>query len=269
MYGIFMESWVIFKNYGGSGLWLFLYAAAFIYLLITEKEKRNRVLILYVPVLILLLFFFPVFRMVYVAALDESATYYRILWLLPMGVTVAYAACKASYRFRIVGLVVMTGLIVLLGSYVYTGTFMHKAENLYHVPQNVIDICDRVAPAEGEYPVYITVPSELVYHVRQYNTDVCLAYGRDSVEPAWGYYNAINEAMNNCEVVDMEKLLEATRGNSPKISQYIIFRKDRKLDKKPEDCGLVLIDTIDEYDIYEDTIGKALLEEIYKQIPKE
>ena len=52
MYGIFMESLVIFKLYTGLKLLLALTALCWIYLLFKEKDKRVRILLVYAPILI-------------------------------------------------------------------------------------------------------------------------------------------------------------------------------------------------------------------------
>lgn len=82
MFGIFMESLVIFKLYTGLKFLFVLTLVSFLYLLITEKDKTIRQLFVYAPVLILVLFLFPVSRKLFVAmglvgrllpgALDDS-----------------------------------------------------------------------------------------------------------------------------------------------------------------------------------------------------
>ena len=70
MWGIFLESVVIFKNYMGfheHGYLAFLYLAVLIWLWVSEKDKTKRVLFVYVPTLLLFLFFCPVFRKLFVA----------------------------------------------------------------------------------------------------------------------------------------------------------------------------------------------------------
>ena len=79
MFGIFMESLVIFKLYTGLKFLFVLTLAAFVYLLVTEKNKNFRILFVYAPVLILLLFLFPVSRKLFVAAGLDGATYHG-LW---------------------------------------------------------------------------------------------------------------------------------------------------------------------------------------------
>ena len=96
MYGIFMESVVIFKNYTGGRYLAVLFLLALVYLLVAEKNKRRRALFLYMPLSLLLLFFFPIFRKVFVRLMGDGDTYYRVLWLIPMGIITAYGAIKLA-----------------------------------------------------------------------------------------------------------------------------------------------------------------------------
>lgn len=75
MYGIFMESLVIFKLYTGLKPLLALSLLMWVFLLITEKNKKVRLVLVYAPFLTAALFLFPVSRKAFVAAgLDRGET---------------------------------------------------------------------------------------------------------------------------------------------------------------------------------------------------
>ncbi len=255
MYGIFMECWVSLKLFFGNPLLALLLVASAIYIIVCEKSLKKKILLGVLPLLILVGFLLPVTKIVYVAAFDEgSDTYYRILWLLPMYIVIGYAVCKLIFSFgskwkQRVALVASLVIIVLSGSLVYLNQYMSPAQNLYHIPQNVIDICDEILPAEGEPRVRAVFPSELVHFVRQYSTNILMPFGREMVVTQWDYYNEVYEAMEKPEVVDADVLLEATRKAGV---QYIILSKDRKVDKNLTTMGLKLMATVDNYYIYED-----------------
>ena len=255
MYGIFMECWVSLKLFFGNPLLALLLVASAVYIIVCEKSLKKKILLGILPLLILVGFLLPVTKIVYVAAFDEgSDTYYRVLWLLPMYIVIGYAVCKLIFSFgskwkQRVALVASLVIIVLSGSLVYLNQYMSPAQNLYHIPQNVIDICDEILPAEGEPRVRAVFPSELVHFVRQYSTNILMPFGREMVVTQWDYYNEVYEAMEKPEVVDADVLLEATRKAGV---QYIILSKDRKIDKNLTTLGLKLMATVDNYYIYED-----------------
>lgn len=259
-----MESVVIFKNYAGTGLLMALFLLALVFLFITEKDKKCRVLFVYLPLTVLLLFFFPLFRKIYVRLMGEGTTYYRMLWLIPMGVIIAYAGVKLAgivwekknVWYKRLVLVLLCAAVVLCGKYVYTSQYLSKAENLYHLPQNVIDICDLIAPEEGEERVWAVFPTELVYFVRQYDTNIQLAYGREFVEPIWGYYDEIHEVMNQPESIDIEKLLSLSR---ERYCMYLVLPNNKEVSESPEEFGLELLGVVDGYPVYRDPVVVRLL----------
>ena len=255
MYGIFMECWVSLKLFFGNPLLAVLLVASSIYIIVTEKNLYKKILLGILPVVILVGFLLPVTKIVYVAAFDEgSDTYYRVLWLLPMYMVIGYALCKLIFSFESkmkqrIALVVSIVVVVLSGSLVYLNQYMSPAQNLYHIPQNVVDICDEILPAEGEPRVRAAFPSELVHFVRQYSTNILMPYGREMVVTQWDYYNLVYDVMEKPEVIDAEELVDATRQTG---CRYIVLANDRKIDKNLTTLGLKLIKTVDKYYIYED-----------------
>jgi hypothetical protein len=106
-----------------------------------------------------------------------------------------------------------------------------------------------ITPEEGAPRVRAAFPSELVHFVRQYDTNILLPFGREMVVTQWDYYNQVYEVMEKPEVIDAEELIAATRQSS---CQYIILSKDRRIDKNLTTLGLKLLETVDNYNIYED-----------------
>lgn len=255
MYGIFMECWVSFKLYFGNPLQALLLVAAAIYITVFEKNMKKKLLLGILPLLVLAGFLLPVTKMLYVAAFDDgSDTYYRLLWLIPSYVVVGYALCKFAFDLgsrakQRIALVCSLAVIVLSGSLVYINRYMSVAENFYHIPQNVIDICDVIAPQEGEPRVRAAFPSELVHFVRQYDTNILMPYGREMLATQWDYYNEVYEVMEKPETIDADLLLEATRKTG---CSYIILAQNRKIDKNLEGCGLKIVGVVDKYNIYAD-----------------
>ncbi|MCR5671151.1 MAG: hypothetical protein K6G10_09110 [Butyrivibrio sp.] len=257
MYGIFMECWVSLKLYAGNYLLLFLFTVAAVFIAITEKDLKKKIVLGILPIVILLGFLFPVTKIVYVAAFDDgSDTYYRLLWLIPTYAVIGYAFCKfifglGSRVYQRIALVVSLAAIAVTGSLVYMNPYVSKAQNFYHIPQNVIDICDVIAPAEGEPRVRAAFPSELVHFVRQYDTDILMPYGREMVVTQWDYYNVVYEAMEKPEEINAKELLEATRVTT---CSYIVLADDRKIDEDLTDLGLELVTKVDKYNIYADPV---------------
>lgn len=216
----------LFREYMGTGLIVIWFLLSLVYLWIREKRKHFRILFVYVPVILLLLFFNPLFaRIVYGAVGNEI--YYRILWLLPITLTIAFAGAdiygQLRGRTKYVFAVCAAVLIMVSGSFVYNNPYFRKAENRYHVPQSVVDICDAIE-VEGR-EVTAVFPAELLQYVRQYSGKVCMPYGREILVERWTHLNDLYDVME-AEVIDAESL---TRKAREQACNYIILPADKEI----------------------------------------
>lgn len=249
MYGIFMESLVIFKLYTGLKPLLALSLLMWLFLLVTERNKKVRIVLVYAPFVAAALFLFPVSRKAFVAAGLDGETYYRVLWTIPMGVIFCYGACRLFAGHRRIGLVIAGALVIFCGSFVYQSSYITRAENLYHIPDTVVKICDRIKSGDPKVRVSAVMPTELIHFVRQYDASINMPYGREMLVERWEYYNAVYEAMEKPEVVNMEELLAVTRQEN---CEYLVMGQEKQTDVDPQESGLVLIEEIDGYRIYQD-----------------
>ena len=284
MWGIFLQSVVIFQNYAGHGIYMALFLLALIYLTVAEKDKILRVFFVYTPYMILFCFFNPIFRKGFARIMDDVGTYYRILWLVPMSIITVYAAIKCLTEsgirqrldekntetgrrawgsvFEKAGILVLALLVILGGKLVYDSENITRAQNAYHLPQTVIDICETINPTGSGKKVVACFPNSLVYFVRQYNSDIQMPYGREMVEPVWDYYNPIYEVVEKAEVIDTDLMLETTR---TRFTTFIILKQDRELDEPMEKYGCKLLANIDGYLIYEDVEETQVVKELLDQ----
>lgn len=239
----------LFWEYMGTGLVMILYLLSLIYLWAKEKRKYVRILFVYVPVILLLLFFNPLFAgAVYRLAGDEI--YYRILWLLPVTVTIAFAAATLYVRLpdksRTVFALAAAAGIALSGSYIYSNPYFRRAENLYHVPDSVVHICDAiVAPGREVRAVF---PLELVQYVRQYEATVCMPYGREMVVERWSSWGELPNEMEK-ETVDLSRLAPLTKESE---CHYIILPEGKEVIGNPSEYRWDVFGRTDGYVIYRD-----------------
>jgi len=265
MYEIFQENIEIIRDYIGNGYIFFLYLITVLYLRITEKEKHLRFIIIYAPVAVLLLFLLPLTRWLYVTVGLDGETYYRILWLLPMGITISYAGyklyagCNKVY-LRLSVLIIVSVLIIFCGSFVYKNPHISRAENLYNMPGATINVCDFIlADAEFDH-IWAVFPKEHVSFVRQYSSIIRLAYGRDVLVERWNINSPIYDLMENHDIIDIPALLEFTR---EKNVNYIVVHWTRAVSDNPENYGLLLLDQIDGLLIYRDEVVAQRIRETY------
>lgn len=236
----------IFQNYMGTGLILIWFLLALIYLFFHEKRKPYRILLLYVPTLILLVFFNPLFYRLFEMAVG-SEIYFRMGWLLPITVVIGYAVVlicdslkgKKGKAFAVVAVLVL----MLSGKAVYSSPLFSRAENVYHVPQTVVEICDAIK-VEGR-EVMAAFPDEFLLYVRQYSPVVCMPYGRE----AFDYYNELNGEIMR-DKPDVEKLSTLAK---QAMCHYVVLQEGKVSAREMELYSYELFDNIRGYEIYKDT----------------
>lgn len=251
------EIFQIFIDYCGSGFYPVLFLAALIYLLFTEKDRKIRIVLLETSVVIALLFFLPLFKFV-MDVLDEG-TYYRILWLLPMTVVIAYAGVKLIGKHTRVGFAALALVLVLTGNYVYKSPLVTKAQNRYHIPDVVIAICNEIMPEEGQERVWAVFPDELIQYVRQYSSEIQMPYGREMLVPEWGWNwdtHPIYEVMRESPI-DLDALPALLEEYS---CQYLILNRSVPTEGDPAENGLTLIAQIEAYDVYRNEAVELYME---------
>lgn len=239
----------IFKDYSGAGYFTILFLIALVYLGFTEEEKWTRYIFVYIPAVIQVIFFIPFFYMIY-NRLDEG-TYYRILWLLPMTVVIAYAGCKILGHHVKIGVLLICLVLVISGGYAYAkGPYMKRAENIYHLPQETVDICEMIRPAEGEERVWALFPAEQVQFVRQYTTTIQMPFGRDNLVESWDRIIHPLYTLLQQEIIPADEL---SKLSIESYCNYIILLKSMKVEGNLEDYGIKKIGETENYIVYRNT----------------
>lgn len=229
------ENFTVLTAYAGTAPLFALYLAAFVCLLLREKERWKRYLFLYMPAALLLFFLFSPLRLLFMLVFHEADTYYRLLWLIPCGMTIAYAAVSLFEQYRIAVFAVACVLIMLCGSLVYNDAIITRAENRFHLSQVMIDVVNVITghrEREADAAIGACLPPEFVQQARQYEGRLYLSFGRSEVH--WGYWN--NEVYNlyRAEVIDTEALDRLLgMGATP----FLVLPDAKLLSASPADFG--------------------------------
>lgn len=177
--------------------------------------------------------FFSVLRMV------------RYYWLFPVTVIFAYVAVVLLRKGRTVwskGVisVLMLGVMVVMGQYMFTDENFAKAENIYKVPDEVVEIADMIE-ADGNDGVL--VPSlETVDTIRQYDANIRMAFGRYlGGAPVEIAQLQETEALNLRTADDVMKKCGYT---------YILIHKSKQTVGNYEDVGWELLGETDNHFLY-------------------
>lgn len=242
---------MMLKMYGGNCSLNLLFVASLIYLWIVEKNKGRKAILVYVSVAILALFLFPVLSYFVVSVLNEEEIYYRILWALPMGIVISYAAVKflsaLKKKWLQAGLLLLLAAYIMIGGHlVYKSPQFSKAENMYQVPDAVVNICDYIVIPGRE--IKAAFPPELIQYVRQYSPFVVMPYGYDSLVERWRLGNELEEEMSK-EISDADCVTKLAREYG---CHYVIINQNHVMNGDMADGNFSLVFQTSGYDIYVD-----------------
>lgn len=250
MVGEGISAWQMLQLYIGNGSLMLLFLVSLVYLWAREKQKSIKTMLVYFSIGLLCLFFFSPL-LLWVQKLGEGEIYYRLLWLLPIGIVIPYAVtkfvseCKKAWmKYPIVVLVCL--YVAIGGNCVYNAPQLTRAENAYQIPQEVVDICDAIVVPGRE--VKAVFPHELIQYVRQYSAFVVLTYGYDSIVERWGLNHPLEEEMRK-EVSDAAILANLARESH---THYIILHNQHLVDGSLEEQEFRLFYQTEHYDVYLD-----------------
>lgn len=241
-----MGAFQIFHDYMGTGLLMIWYLLAVAWLFLKEKRKPVRILFLYLPGMVLLFFFNPLLFALYERVL-KSETYFRMLWLLPVSATLGY--CIVAFLRELSGKkkLLFGGIsvvaIMVTGTLVYQNPLFTKAENRYHVPWEVVEICDRISIDGRE--VMAAFPEEFLLYVRQYTAAVCMPYGRQNMQDTYDEFYLLM-LRKEIPVSEMAALAKE------ELCHYVIVSRKKVLVGNMQDYGYELFGEVGDYLIYRD-----------------
>lgn len=222
--------------YMGNGSLLLLFVLTLVYLWATEKNKGIKALFVYLSIGILAVFLFPPFASLVVDYFGEGEVYYRILWLLPIGIVIPYGLVRFVKRSKkkwvsTVVVILACVYIAIGGNPVYNAPQLSKSQNLYQIPDEVIEICDEIVVPGRE--VKAVFPHELVQYVRQYTPYVVLEYGYDAIVERWDIYNALESEMRK----EISSAAELSRLCRETHTHYIVVSRHHLIEGSLEEEG--------------------------------
>ena len=189
-----------------------------------------------------------------VVLLAGGFVYWRMFWILPTSVILAYVAvsvCTAGKKKTIQAVCasLLMALIIVTGKNPYVGgqAIYQKSVNMQKLPADVCQISNLIADtrAEGETALAV-MPEDLVGYVRQYDASIRLLYGRrsKSEKPV----RKIRRQMRK-EQPKIKKLIRRIRQQGV---NYLVFLADEQQDAKIQRNGFEKIGKVGGYSVYKD-----------------
>lgn len=243
--------------YIGDGWHYLLFLLALVFLILNRKEKENRKWLAGYSILFAAVYICPLSARIIMKYCVGYLVYWRMFWLLPTSVIIAYAAAKlCAGRKHLAGqlaaMAVLTFVIAAAGENPYIGEDApyQKAQNLQKLPTDVCQICNVINASleEGERAV-VVMPDALNGYARQYDASIELVYGRRSkLRKA---RRKIHKQMNK-ENPKFGKIIRLSRKEG---ANYLVYPANEEQNRKIEKRKFVQIGKVGGYCIYKD--GKS------------
>lgn len=262
MLNVFQNAMAIVSGYNGSGLYLMVYLLALVFLFATEKDKGRRIIFCYLGAVVFGLIYFPLTAYMVMYKVMDEEIFYRQIWLIPCGASVCYALVrlimrvgekagkKAKVIIKSVTAVMAAALIVLTGNYVFRSDNYVQAENIYHLPQYVVDVCDTIELVGTDYNYSVAFPASIVQFNRQYTAGTHSPYGRDAIVEK--YKEAFNTGNHLLDLIEAPSYnaKELFTEASDQMVEVLVLYGFKEMEGNPEDYGFSFYKEVDGYAIY-------------------
>lgn len=257
------------KLYWGSKWYPFLFAVGLLCTLIWGRKKSSRIFIGYTAFLFLTVYN-PVVVKYIIAKLDFENEYYRFIWILPVIPAIAYYGVTFVSWFkkrwmRAAAVVATVGVFVFLGNPL-NGIVKNFAatENIYKVPDELIEICDILHEnmKTPDSQPKVAFDNSLNNIVRQYDAQLKLTINRNvSIYRAGstvaGEYNEKSKRYRRQKVIldvidyhiydDGNKLRKALKRTK---TEFVVVAKNEELQAYLLKNGCEQIGETKSYDIF-------------------
>ena len=216
-----------------------------------EQDRTKKWLAGILPLILLVLYWCPITGILLMKILGENV-YWRILWLVPVSVTIPVAFClllksmKGGARFAV--FLILSAVIVLGGKKVLSTEWFEPSTNVWKVPQNVVAVCD-LLPGN----VHVLASNRLTPYLRLYDPTLTLEYARNALifngmDEVYGQTANLYKAIQEPEIdVDIVGPLAREQGCT-----FLIFSIGRTYAGDWEDYGYREYASTDEFRIFVD-----------------
>jgi len=251
-----------YSQYAGNGVYMILFFISLIFINIWEsrrtnntriRKRDNNIILFQYPLVALAVIFNPLIAHVLFVLIGQEV-YWRIFWILPVTICIAYVATVTIIivpdKIRKV-LVTVALLIILIisGKFIYSGNNYIVSSNFYKVPLRTIQVCNILENDSNGAMIRVAVPTDLVATMRQYDADIQMPYGRGGYDntnvenvASWRMYllllqpqldvNAASLAMNNFKC------------------NYLVLYRSQTLSDAVEKYGFQFVTASDYYNVY-------------------
>lgn len=238
------------KLYNNGSPMLILFLICFVYLMICDRNFRDKIgwpllfqiVILFNPIL---------YEKVWYKITHSIG--WRLIWLVDVVFVMIYAVVvfcmKIHKKWLQIGIVMLFLLVmVLCGEYTYSEERFEMASNFYKIPQETIEIVDKLFEIEDNPKAVLPRPHYI--YARQYTNRLNLLYGRNIhgyTEKIWdGNIEKVYKELKKKEP-DCELITRLCREHET----YLIVVRNRKRYAGFSDYQYIPVADVGKYRVYE------------------
>ncbi len=246
----------LFKLYAGNGVLMGLYLAAWVVIVVLEKKKENKIAFAFSAWYLPLVIVNPLVGTVLERFHMLPERIVRIYWLLPVFFAIAYGGAlllqrmEAGFRMGTLSAAIIVMGLIYAGIPIVTEENFVKAENIYKLPDGVIQIVDMInedaknGAGEGKAGERkAAMPLSLSTYARQYDGTLPMLYGR---------YPEDDEATKVYEMMQWESVpVEAVREKAKAEGcLYLVLDDTKEWTDMPQEELLEFIGSYGNYCLY-------------------
>ncbi len=172
-------------QFNDEGLHFIVMFFALVYILLRKEEACHRRLFIGYSLIFTVVYFCPLTSWLITRTIGELV-YWRMLWMMPLPVIIAYAMVKLWHRIkkkwiRAAFIGAFTGVMIVLGQFIYVENSPYETRaNWEKIPTSPIAICDIVNANRGseEEWAMLAAPEDMVPYIRVHDASIRQVYGR-------------------------------------------------------------------------------------------
>ena len=240
-----------------GGLYSTLFFVAVVYIVVFEKEPQKRRFLLGFAGLFAFIYWCPITSYIITHYCVGSDVIWRMFWILPSTIYIAYMIVDALERARkkrkyLMILGILAAVVWLNGSTIYTTKNFPEADNPYKISSVTMQIADIIKADAKEKWIEnrgVIVPDDMVNQIKQYDGELRMPYGRDMLrnqdknEDARLIHYMVNHLFKFEDVCYMREL--SLKGNY----QYLVCTQGFDHDILTE-AGYHYVDGVGDYDVF-------------------
>jgi len=252
------NAWVKALAYFGGVALPALFVIALMYILYKKRADRSseeKFFITY-TIVFLAIYFFPVTAYIIGTKMIGRNVYWRMFWLLPIEMIMAYVLTKIissieeKYK-RVIFFMLCTGVVVCLGSNLYkVGDFQDKS-NWHKLKSEVLEVSRLIeadAASTGNGTVAVAA-SDIAIELRVYDADIIMPYGRNALK---------GEDLDNEKVALLFDTMESEVLDPYRLAflmdrfdiPYVVYSSDEDSRNKLEEAGFRIVGDAGSYRVY-------------------